>query len=107
MVELAGIGPAPYACMLLADAGADVLRIDRARRAAGVRSPARSTGTCWTGAGARSAVDLKHPDGVDLVLDLVARADVLVEGFRPGVTERLGLGPDDCCRRNPGSSTAG
>jgi len=100
VVELAGIGPAPYACMLLADAGAQVIRVDRA-----TRRPQAYDGDPSSNFLARSrrsvAVDLKHPDGVALVLDLVASADVLVEGWRPGVAERLGLGPDICWLRNP------
>ncbi|MDA8269454.1 MAG: CaiB/BaiF CoA-transferase family protein [Actinomycetota bacterium] len=99
VVELAGIGPGPYACMLLADAGADVLRIDRAGGA-----PAGGGGSSWDvlNRSRRSvAVDLKQADGVALVLDLVARADAVVEGWRPGVAERLGLGPEACLERNP------
>ncbi len=100
IVELAGIGPGPYACMLLADAGADVLRVDRAT---GTPPPA-SAGPHWDllNRSRRSvAVDLKQADGVGLVLDLVGEADALVEGWRPGVAERLGLGPDECLARNP------
>ncbi len=101
VVELAGIGPGPYACMMLADSGADVLRIDRAAP----KKRARSTsGPHWDllNRSRRSVgVDLKHPAGVELVLELVEKADALVEGWRPGVAERLGLGPDDCMVRNP------
>jgi alpha-methylacyl-CoA racemase len=100
VVELSGIGPGPYACMLLADAGADVVRIDRAT---GTR-PASDAGPHWDlllRSRRSVAVDLKSPDGVELVLDLVGTADALVEGWRPGVAERLGLGPDDCLGRNP------
>ncbi|MDE3085789.1 MAG: CoA transferase [Acidobacteriota bacterium] len=106
VVELAGIGPGPYTCMLLADAGADVLRVDRASgRPAGLsRSlPPAPSGPHWDllNRSRRSvAVDLKNPAGVALVLDLVARADALVEGWRPGVAERLGLGPEPCLARN-------
>ena len=87
--------------MLLADAGADVLRIDRA-----TGSPAGppDSGPHWDllNRSRRSvAVDLKHPEGVRLVLDLVAQADALVEGWRPGVAERLGIGPEPCLARNP------
>jgi alpha-methylacyl-CoA racemase len=95
VVELAGIGPGPFCAMLLADLGADVLRVDR---------PAASRPGWPTvlARGRRSvAVDLKHPDGAGVVLDLVAAADALVEGFRPGVAERLGIGPDACLARNP------
>lgn len=104
VVELAGIGPAPYACMLLADAGADVLRVTRlSGEVGGVRDAAGSTGAedLLTRSRASIGVDLKHADGAGLVLDLAARAEVLVEGFRPGVAERLGLGPDSCWSRNP------
>jgi alpha-methylacyl-CoA racemase len=99
VVELAGIGPGPFCCMVLADAGADVIRIERA-----TGSPPAPRGPHWDllNRGRWSvAVDLKREEGVGLVLDLVARADVLVEGFRPGVAERLGLGPDACLERNP------
>ncbi|HEV3213411.1 MAG TPA: CaiB/BaiF CoA-transferase family protein [Acidimicrobiales bacterium] len=97
VIELAGIGPSPYACMLLADAGADVLRLERP-----AGEPSDAPG--WdllTRSRPSVGVDLKHPDAVALVLDLVASADVLIEGMRPGVTERLGLGPDACWQRNP------
>ena len=106
IVELAGIGPGPYTCMLLADAGADVLRVDRASgRPAGLsRSlPPAPSGPHWDllNRSRRSvAVDLKRPEGVALVLDLVAGADARVEGWRPGVAERLGLGPEQCLARN-------
>jgi alpha-methylacyl-CoA racemase len=100
VVELAGIGPGPYTCMLLADAGADVLRVDRLSPTAGTTL----AGPHWDllNRSRRSvAVNLKDPDGVALVLDLIADADALVEGWRPGVAERLGIGPDDCAARNP------
>jgi alpha-methylacyl-CoA racemase len=97
VIELAGIGPGPFCSMLLADLGAEVVRVDRVERA-GRRNPA----TDVLLRGRRSiAVDLKSPDGVATVLRVVERADALVEGFRPGVTERLGLGPEECLRRNP------
>ena len=96
VVEIAGIGPGPHACMILADLGADVIRIER------------PGGTLLTGGphdllnrGRPSvALDLKNPDAVATVLELVAGADVLVEGMRPGVAERLGLGPEDCAGVN-------
>ena len=99
VLELAGLGPGPFAAMLLADLGADVVRVDR---------PVPAGLLLGTGAradivnrGKRSiAVDLKAPDGRDLVLDLVERSDVLIEGYRPGVAERLGLGPTPCLARN-------
>ncbi|HEX3956878.1 MAG TPA: CaiB/BaiF CoA-transferase family protein [Trebonia sp.] len=97
IVELAGIGPVPLAGMLLADLGADVVRVDRPDNV-----PIISPETDITSRGKRSViVDLKHKRGAGVVLDLASRADVLLEGLRPGVTERLGIGPDDCWARNP------
>ena len=100
VVELAGIGPGPFCAMLLADLGADVVRvdrttqvdlgIDRGRQFSVLNRSRRSV-----------SVDLKNPDGVETVLKLVEGADALIEGFRPGVTERLGLGPEECLARNP------
>jgi alpha-methylacyl-CoA racemase len=103
VVEIAGIGPGPYGTMLLADLGADVIRIDRSTGVnAFGQGPSAEPPADLLARGRRSvAVDLKNPDGVATVLDLVAQADVLVEGFRPGVMERLGLGPDVCLERNP------
>ena len=100
VIELAGIGPGPFCAMLLADLGADVVRIDRmAPEDLGID---RGRKFNVLNRGRRSvAVDLKSPDGVETVLKLVEKADALIEGFRPGVTERLGLGPDDCLARNP------
>lgn len=99
IVELVGIGPGPFAAMMLADLGADVIRVDRpGGNMYAVAPPERDI----LGRGRPSiAVNLKDPRGTALVLDLVEKADVLIEGFRPGVTERLGLGPDDCLGRNP------
>jgi len=100
IIELAGLGPAPFAGMMLSDAGADVLRIDRSDRAQ--YPPRQDPHVDLMNRGRRSvAVDLKHPEGVALVLRLVEGADGLMEGFRPGVAERLGLGPDVCLARNP------
>jgi alpha-methylacyl-CoA racemase len=100
IVEIAGIGPGPFGTMMLADLGAEVIRVDRS-----VDVPAEAPDVPpldVLGRGRRSvAVDLKHPDGVETVLELVAGADVLIEGFRPGVMERLGLGPEICFDRNP------
>ena len=99
VVEMAGLGPCPHAAMVLADLGADVVRVDRA--SGGTQLGPAETDVLLRGR--RSvAVDLKSPAGVAHVLDLVGRADVLVEGFRPGVMERLGLGYDVCAARNPG-----
>lgn len=95
VLEIAGIGPGPFCCMMLADLGAEVLRIDRPEGPPG--HPADVLGR-----GRRSlALDLKQPAAIEAVLRLVERADVLVEGFRPGVMERLGLGPEVCHARNP------
>ena len=98
VVEIAGIGPGPFCAMLLSDLGADVLRIDRP----GGHGVALDPALDLLNRGRRSAaVDLKHPEGPGVVLRLVESADVLVEGFRPGVAERLGIGPDACRERNP------
>lgn len=95
IIELAGIGPGPFCGMMLSDMGAEIIRIDRQNR---------------SGLGAKDilargrksiVVNLKNPEGVELVLSMAEKADALFEGFRPGVTERLGLGPDDCLARNP------
>ncbi|HTZ28395.1 MAG TPA: CoA transferase [Streptosporangiaceae bacterium] len=96
VVELAGLGPAPYAAMLLADLGATVLRVERPGTTAG--DPRIHI---WNRGKQSVVLDLKSPDGIETVLRLAERADVFIEGFRPGVTERLGLGPDECLRRNP------
>ncbi|WP_055524539.1 CaiB/BaiF CoA transferase family protein [Streptomyces graminilatus] len=98
VVELAGIGPAPFAAMLLADLGADVVRVDRPGGAVLAVNPEFDV----TNRSKRSViVDLKAADGPARVLDLAARADILVEGYRPGVAERLGIGPESCHARNP------
>ncbi|HVV77506.1 MAG TPA: CaiB/BaiF CoA-transferase family protein [Mycobacteriales bacterium] len=98
VIELAGIGPAPYACMLLSDMGAEVLRLERAKGTiSGVLG-----GYDVLSRGRRSvAIDLKAPGARELVLELCKEADVLVEAFRPGVAERLGVGPADCREANP------
>jgi len=101
IIELAGLGPAPFAGMMLADAGADILRVDRSDKA--TYPPMEGAHVDLMNRGRRSvAVDLKHPGGVELVLRLVEGADALIEGFRPGVVERLGIGPEACLARNPG-----
>jgi alpha-methylacyl-CoA racemase len=100
IVEIAGIGPGPFAAMMLADMGADVVRVDRAQAVRG-GDPASPPVDVLTRGRRSIGVDLKHPDGVACVLDLVESADGLIEGFRPGVTERLGIGPDECLARNP------
>jgi alpha-methylacyl-CoA racemase len=101
VIELASIGPGPMCAMLLADLGADVIRIDRTEPS-GLGVPSDPS-VDVTGRGRRSvALDLKRPEGRDAALRLIARADILIEGWRPGVAERLGLGPQDCADRNPG-----
>ena len=99
IIEIAGIGPGPFAAMLLADMGAEVIRVERAAAARGPAPDEPHVDVTLRGR-RNLAVDLKHPDGVALLLDLVERADALIEGFRPGVMERLGAGPDDCLARN-------
>jgi alpha-methylacyl-CoA racemase len=100
VIEIAGIGPGPFCGMMLADLGADVIRVDRVQSVQG-GDPERPPAD-FLARGRRSVgVDLKSPEGVEVVLDLVARADALYEGFRPGVAERLGIGPEDCLGRNP------
>ncbi len=99
VVEFAALGPGPFAAMLLADMGAEVLRIDRASAAAkpgsaGFPDPLNRNRLSV-------ALDLKHPDGLTAALRLVESADALIEGLRPGVMERLGLGPEVCLQRNP------
>ncbi len=99
VIEIASLAPAPFGCMILSDLGADVLRVERPEncRPDG-RAPADPLAR-----GRRSVgLNLKDPAGIDLLLRLTEDADVLVEGFRPGVTERLGFGPDVCAERNPG-----
>ena len=100
VIEIQGIGPGPFCGMMLSDMGAEVIRVDRA---ASVRGGDPSTPPVDVLARGRRSigVDLKHPDGVETVLALVETADVLFEGFRPGVAERLGIGPDECAARNP------
>ncbi len=99
VIEVAGIGPGPFAAMLLADMGADVVRVDRTQAVgADFSLPNREV----LNRGRRSvAVDLKNPDGVETLLRMCERADALIEGFRPGVAERLGIGPETCQERNP------
>ncbi|PMS36745.1 crotonobetainyl-CoA:carnitine CoA-transferase CaiB-like acyl-CoA transferase [Trinickia symbiotica] len=100
IIELAGIGPGPMAAMLLADLGATVLRIERRRPVKlGIERPLRYNLLLRNRKSI--ALDLKDPKAVELVLSLVERADALIEGFRPGVTERLGLGPQAALERNP------
>src|SRR5579862_1787047 len=99
VIELAGIGPGPFAGMMLSDMGAEVLRVDRAGSVKD--GAARPVGDVLARGRRSVGVDLKSADGREVVLRLVERADGLIEGFRPGVTERLGIGPDECLGRNP------
>ena len=103
VVEMAGIGPGPFAGMMLADLGATVTRVDRLSVGRDEGPSAMASGRAdVVSRGRRSiAVDLKSAEGIELVLKLIDSADVLIEGFRPGVMERLGLGPDVCLGRNP------
>lgn len=100
VIEMAGVGPTPYCAMMLADAGADVIRIERGvpKALVGQRDPADDpllrNRRCLS-------LDLKHPDGRAALLRLISSADALIEGFRPGVMERLGLGPEPCLQANP------
>lgn len=100
VIELAGVGPGPMAAMLLADMGATVLRVDR-KEPAGLGVPRPQKYDLLLRNRRSVPLDLKDPAAVELVLDMVAGADVLIEGFRPGVAERLGLGPEACLARNP------
>ncbi len=98
VIELAGIGPGPFCGMLLADLGAEVIRVDRP---GGPPMPVPHANDVTSRGKRRIVVDLKHPRGAEVVLRLASRADALIEGYRPGVAERLGVGPADCWARNP------
>jgi alpha-methylacyl-CoA racemase len=98
VIEIASLAPAPFGCMVLSDLGADVLRVDRTERC----GPDATAPTDPLVRGRRSiGLNLKDPEGIELLLRLIEQADVLVEGFRPGVAERLGFGPEVCSQRNP------
>lgn len=99
VLEIAGIGPGPFCAMMLADMGADVVRIDRVSNVMG-GDPATPPADVLNRGRRSVGVDLKSPEGVEVVLSMVEQADALLEGFRPGVAERLGIGPDDCSARN-------
>jgi alpha-methylacyl-CoA racemase len=101
VVEIGSIGPGPFCAMVLADLGADVVRVDRITGDAPVGPGADHTTELLNRGRPSVGVDLKHPDGPGVVLSLVDRADALIEGFRPGVAERLGIGPEPCLARNP------
>jgi len=103
VIEMVGLGPCPFAAMMLADMGAEVIRIDR-KSAPGAPNPFPILGTKYDvmARGRRSlALDLKQPAAKEVVLKMLERADIIIEGFRPGVMERLGLGPAPCQARNP------
>ncbi len=100
IIEMAGIGPGPYGCMLLSDLGAEVTRIDRP--AGGTMSAKGHPGDVLNRGRQSIAIDLKHPEGVATARQLISAADVVVEGMRPGVMEKLGLGPEVCCGDHPG-----
>ena len=100
VIEFSGIGPAPMCAMLLADLGAEVIAVDRPQQSGlGIERP-REFDLCRRSRSSIS-IDLKAAEGVACALDLICRADAVIEGFRPGVMERLGLGPEVCCERNP------
>ena len=97
IIEIEGLGPAPFAGMMFADMGAEVISITR--KSAAADKPVANT---ISERGKKSiAINLKDPRGIEAVLKLCESADALIEGFRPGVAERLGIGPDDCAARNP------
>ena len=100
VVEIAGIGPGPLAAMFLADLGAMVIRVDR-KEPSGLGAPRPVQFDLGLRNRKSIRVDLKDADAVEMVLELIDQADALIEGFRPGVMERLGLGPDTCLTRNP------
>lgn len=99
IIEFQGIGPGPFCGMILSDMGADIVRIDRASNVPG-EAPPQPPGDLLARGRRSIGLNLKHPDGVEVALQLIEGADALFEGFRPGVMERLGLGPDACLARN-------
>jgi alpha-methylacyl-CoA racemase len=100
IIEIAGIGPGPFTSMMLADMGADVVRVERASQVQGA-DPALPPGDFLNRSRRSIGIDLKSDEGIETLLRLIERADGLVEGFRPGVMERLGIGPEVCLGRNP------
>jgi alpha-methylacyl-CoA racemase len=100
VIEIAGIGPGPFCGMMLADMGAEVIRVDRADNVRG-GDPDLPPADLLNRGRRSIGVDLKSPEGIEVVLELVEKADALIEGFRAGVAERLGIGPDECLARNP------
>ena len=99
IIEIAGIGPGPFAAMMLADMGAEVIRVERAQSVKGAAPATAHWDTLLRGR-KNIAIDLKNPQGVEALLQLVEKADAIIEGFRPGVMERLGIGPTECAKRN-------
>ena len=100
IIEIAGIGPGPFAAMMLADMGAEVIRVERAQSVKGAAPATAHWDTLLRGR-KNIAIDLRNPQGVEALLQLVEKADAIIEGFRPGVMERLGIGPTECAKRNP------
>ena len=100
IIEIAGIGPGPFAAMMLADMGAEGIRVERAQSVKGAAPATAHWDTLLRGR-KNIAIDLKNPQGVEALLQLVEKADAIIEGFRPGVMERLGIGPTECAKRNP------
>lgn len=100
IIEIAGIGPGPFAAMMLADMGAEVIRVERAQAVKGAAPATAHWDTLLRGR-KNIAIDLKNSQGVEALLQLVEKADAIIEGFRPGVMERLGIGPTECAKRNP------
>jgi alpha-methylacyl-CoA racemase len=100
IIEIAGLGPGPFCAMLLADMGAEVIRIDR-KMGGGVPLPIDPKKDLYNRSRKSIAMDLKNPQAIDTILTLCEQADAIIEGFRPGVMERLGLGPEACLARNP------
>jgi alpha-methylacyl-CoA racemase len=101
IIEIAGIGPGPFCAMMLADMGAEVIRVDRAQSVRAGADTSKPGADILTRGRRSIGIDLKQPDGIEALLKLVESADALIEGFRPGVMERLGAGPDVCLARNP------
>ncbi|MFM1777358.1 MAG: alpha-methylacyl-CoA racemase, partial [Actinomycetota bacterium] len=99
IIEIAGIGPGPFAAMMLSDMGAEVIRVERVQAVRDTPSSNANWDVMQRGR-KNIAIDLKNSDGVETLLQLVEKADALIEGFRPGVMERLGVGPDVCISRN-------
>ena len=98
IIEMGGIGPGPFCAQMLADMGADIIRVERWGNPQRMLEPKHDV---WHRGRRSTSINLKKPEGVEAFLKLIEQADALIEGFRPGVMEKLGLGPDDCLKRNP------